>query len=232
MFIYLLRHKRTGKEYVGKTVVSLRSRLYEHKARAKSGAPYPLSEAIRQDGVESFEMILLATARSHDELWTLEQQFIADRNTIHPHGYNLVRGGRGNYGWKMPAETRAKVAASRRGRSAWNKGVKASQETRRAMSLARKGQDTPARQAARAKMMTTEVRARISASKRGVPLKPAHRSRMSAIARCIQAAMSPEAKQIRNKKVADRKRAWWASLSPSAREAHIDKMKAGHSAAP
>src|SRR3990167_7979837 len=125
MFIYVIRHKASGREYVGKTVEPLSHRLSGHRSRATRGSRSPLHHAMQADGVDAFEMELLATATSHDELWALEKQFIEERNTVYPNGYNLVRGGRGNFGWKMPEDTRAKIAAARTGQPAWNKGVPA-----------------------------------------------------------------------------------------------------------
>jgi len=174
MCIYLLRHKVTGKEYVGKTVASVRSRMRGHKARAKSGATYPLSVAIREDGIEAFEVTILATASAHEDLWRLEQQHIASRGTLYPHGYNLTSGGRGNYGWKVPAEAREKMAAAKRGKSTWNKGLQMSPEQRNALSLARRGRPrTPAQIAAVAAMQSPAAIAKMAASRRGVKMSPA-----------------------------------------------------------
>lgn len=207
MFIYLLRHRASGKEYIGKTVKSLRMRLYGHKSRAMAGADYPISRAIREHGVEVFDMVLLATAESHDELWRLEQHYIEERQTLVPNGFNLVRGGKGNYGWTPSEATRRRISEAMIGRVGWNKGLAMSEEVRRAMSLTRKGKpQTAAQKEARGKAMTDEVRAKISASKTGVPLPDGCRAKWSTVAKRNHAAMSPEKKRLRAQRISATKK--------------------------
>jgi group I intron endonuclease len=229
MFIYVLRHTATGREYIGKTVEPLSHRLSGHKSRAKRGESYPLHEAIRADGIEAFTMELLAVATSHEELWRLERAFIAERNTLHPHGFNLVRGGRGNYGWKMPDETRQKIAAARIGQPSSNKGRQMSPAQCAAMSLARKGKPkTPAQLAA---VRSVTARAASAASGRLNRGRRRNRAQWSEVQRRVHAERSPEAKARRNQKIADSKRAWWASLPPDARLAQIKSMSRGQTEA-
>ena len=229
MFIYVIRHKVTGREYVGKTVEPLSYRLSGHRSRARRGSRSPLHHAMVADGVEAFEMELLATATTHEELWTLEKRFIAERNTVYPHGYNLVRGGRGNYGWQMPEETRQKISAARIGQEPWNRGQKMPASFGEAMSRARKGQ--PKTDAQLAAVRTPHAKAasaktgRLNRGRRMDPVK------WSNVQRRVQAEMPDEAKAVRNQKVADSKRAWWASLTPKERSAHVQKMKRGQTAA-
>ena len=225
MFIYALRHIATGREYIGKTVGPLRYRLSGHRSRANRRERYPLYEAIRSDGIAAFEMNLLATAASHEELWKLEQEFITERNTLYPNGFNLVCGGRGNYGWHMAEETRQKIAASRRGQPSSNKGRRMSEAQRVAMSRARKGKPkTPAQLAA---VRSIEARARSAAIGRRNRGHRQDSAKWAHTQRRVQAAMPPEAKAIRNRKVGEAKREWWASLTGGQRIAHIQKMTEG-----
>jgi hypothetical protein len=48
---------------------------------------------MRKYGAESFELTVLATAQTLDELNALEVQYIQKLNTISPNGYNLAPGG-------------------------------------------------------------------------------------------------------------------------------------------
>jgi hypothetical protein len=64
---------------------------------------------MRKYGVESFELSILATAQTLDELNELEVQYIQKLNTLVPNGYNLAPGGSVRM-WH--SESRAKIAVA------------------------------------------------------------------------------------------------------------------------
>lgn len=139
MFLYVIRNIRDGKEYVGTTTRSLSLRMNDHRYRSQAGRrESPLYEAIRKDGIESFEMKPIGKAASYEELLEMEQAEIQERNTLYPHGYNLVKGGRGNFGWQMKPETRAKIAAKATGRVGPWSGKKMSAEARANIAAAQR----------------------------------------------------------------------------------------------
>ena len=99
------------------------------------------------------------------------------------------------------------------------------------MSQARKGKPkTPAQAAAFAKITTPAAIEKMRATRRAQGFL-GNRATWSAVAKRVQASMSPEAKAERNRKVADAKREWWASRTSEQRTQHINKMKSGHLAA-
>lgn len=151
MFVYLIHNRMTGMCYVGTTIASVRRRFREHVSCALTQhRPQALYVAIREYGAEAFTVETLHTVDTYDEMLAREIDEIAARQTLQPHGYNTVKGGRGNFGWKMRDETKRKIAAKATGRRAWNKGIPNSVEARAKMSAVRKGRPaTPAQLIAR-----------------------------------------------------------------------------------
>ena len=95
--VYLLIH-RSGIKYVGQTVTNFPRRWTGHcnnAAREPSRGDSLVSNLIRLDGPESFQSEILGTANDQYELDTLERRFIAEHNTLAPHGLNKSRGGGG-----------------------------------------------------------------------------------------------------------------------------------------
>ncbi len=131
MTLYVYHHRASGKEYVGTTTRPLRFRVNDHRSRARNGGrKNPLYDAMQTDGENAFDISVLAETESYEELLRLEREAIQLRNTLAPNGFNLVRGGRGNFGWAMPTETRQKIAAKAAGRQPWNVGRSMSIEFR------------------------------------------------------------------------------------------------------
>jgi len=96
-FIYLIRNKINGMEYVGQTIQNLQKRLQMHQY-IKSHCSY-LRNAMNKYGFENFEMIclekILEPTRDSlsDKLNILEKEYILRKNTLFPKGYNLTTGG-------------------------------------------------------------------------------------------------------------------------------------------
>jgi transposase len=89
--VYLVRNVVTLQGYVGQTVSTLRNRWRQHK---QSGSPCRLlSEAIKEWGPDSFEMMRLDLATSADDLNGKEKAWIHKLGTLAPNGYNLFEGG-------------------------------------------------------------------------------------------------------------------------------------------
>lgn len=88
MQIYLIRHKATGRSYVGQTIWDFNSR---YKAGNWIGVTSNrhLKAAGRKYGKDAFEIIILWEGQcSRDELDKLEQKFMEEHKALHPHGYN------------------------------------------------------------------------------------------------------------------------------------------------
>src|SRR3990167_4351501 len=187
MFLYVIRNTLNGMEYVGTTTQSLGLRMSGHRYSAKRGiGNSPLYEAIRQYGIEHFTMECISRADTYEELLRLEQAAIQDRATLHPQGYNLVKGGRGNHGWQMRTETRRKIAARATGRVGSMLGRTMSNESRVKMSIVRKGLSTPA----------------LLAARRRNGSNPESRRKISVAAKARWATMSCEARTVQNARLA------------------------------
>lgn len=110
MLIYLAKNKTNGKYYVGKTKGSLSNRWQVHLWDAKKGSKVTFHKAIRKYGESSFELEILSTCSSLEEMNNLEVLWIitlasCDRQI----GYNMGFGTAGGYGDK-PLEERRKIA--------------------------------------------------------------------------------------------------------------------------
>lgn len=96
-YIYLLRNKHSGKQYVGQTTTSIVSRCASHRKashRKDSRKPNtPLAKAIRKFGIDSFEVKCLEKCSSQGELNNQEQYWIKKIDSLFPVGYNLRSGG-------------------------------------------------------------------------------------------------------------------------------------------
>jgi hypothetical protein len=93
--VYQVTNTVTGRVYVGITTMTLVQRLAAHRAgsAARRGGPGTLAEAMRAYPAEAFQIDLLATHATHEELCAAEQYWIDTLKSQSPAGYNLNRGG-------------------------------------------------------------------------------------------------------------------------------------------
>ena len=151
--IYLLTCLANGKKYVGQTVRSLHVRWVTHFNGAKHPGKkkFYLHRALLKHGKEGFQISLVCSCYSKEELDLMEDLYIAAYDTMNPDkGYNSRRGG-GN--GKFSAESRKRCSESKRGlkyqprKIAGPRGIdhpnfgrKATLEARRKMSENRSGE--------------------------------------------------------------------------------------------
>lgn len=123
--VYVIRHRGSGKEYVGKSII-LNNRMRQHR---QANSSHYLHRAIRQHGLDQFEVLVVFTG-SKEDVTAREIEEIAMRNTFAPAGYNMTAGGDGGNFVEWTPERRADAAKRATGR-------KASEETKikRAASL-------------------------------------------------------------------------------------------------
>lgn len=205
MHVYRIRNIDNGMEYVGTTTTSVPQRWREHvRAAFQQNRPQPLYVAMRRHGVEAFHVETMKECSSYEEMLQVEIELIRDRQTLAPHGYNLVRGGRGNFGWQMPKAVKQKIAQKAIGRPAWFRGQKHSTETRAKMSAARKGKPkTEAQLAAvrKPRVIREDSRQKMrDAATRHGPIP------VSQCRRFLGLTHSEEPRQ----KMAEARRQWWA----------------------
>lgn len=91
MLVYVVVNKVNGKGYVGQTTQGLEVRWYQHCLL--QGKCRVLESAIRKYGANAFEVSVVATAQTQEELNRLEKLTCLALNTYAPHGYNLKEGG-------------------------------------------------------------------------------------------------------------------------------------------
>jgi len=86
--IYMIRHKESGKKYIGRsTDIANRWNLHKrHTEQRKDRSP--LHRAMRKYGYDAFEWKVLTTAPARLHIM-LERQFIRDWKVMAPHGYNV-----------------------------------------------------------------------------------------------------------------------------------------------
>lgn len=116
MVIYLIRHRETGKAYVGQTRRKLEVRFLGHQTCArdpKKRSIQLISRAIHCHGWDAFDTSVLQECESLEELNLAEQQWIAELNTLSPAGYNLTTGGGCKAAFSL--ESIAKLSRSKMG---------------------------------------------------------------------------------------------------------------------
>lgn len=87
--IYMAKHKKNGKVYIGQTKNTLKHRSYD-----KNNFTGRFADAIHKYGKDAFEWSVVLECFSQKELNDKEEFFISHHNSIDPkHGYNVRFGG-------------------------------------------------------------------------------------------------------------------------------------------
>jgi group I intron endonuclease len=135
--IYIVKNNVNFKVYVGQTTRDFDVRWRQHQNDAKCGKDYNLGKAIRKYGIENFSAHIAATASSKDDLYRLETCWIISLRSNNPKfGYNMTFGGEGTLGYKASEETRRKQSKARKGR-------KLSEQARMNIAKAKLGPKNP-----------------------------------------------------------------------------------------
>ena len=80
-----------GKEYVGQTAGPIWQRLARHRRDTRRNPERPICAAFLQHGQPAIKVTILASGiSSRAERVAIEAQAIAERNTIHPNGLNIL----------------------------------------------------------------------------------------------------------------------------------------------
>lgn len=222
--VYVITCRETGKAYIGTTIESIARRYRGHWSRSRRGSDAPLHVDMRRVDSCAFVVELIAEYDTYEAMLARERSEIAARHTLIPHGYNQVRGGPGNYGWQMRAETRDKIAAKTLGRQPWNKGrtmdamycaiMRAACQKREANRRAR-GVRRPAWN--RGMPPSVEHRAKISTALKGRRYSPEELAAHRGLKR------SPESRQ----RISEAKKRWWTTLTQEQHVAQVAKMRGG-----
>lgn len=111
MIIYKLTNRITGLSYIGQTSRKLEDRLYGH-FHSKSNSY--VSRAIQKYGKDAFEISILQSCKSLEDLNLSEQFWIKELNTMNPFGYNLDSGGSLNKTFSQSTKTKMSEKAKQR----------------------------------------------------------------------------------------------------------------------
>ena len=183
-FVYKITNTINNKSYIG---ISIHEPEKDRIRKHLSGQGNRIIErAVKKYGKDAFTYEILEANVFDEFLPDLEVAYIANYNTVVPHGYNLTYGGQG--GGSPSAEARRKMSEARRGK-------KLSEEHRRKISESGKGKKRkpykrkPHSEKTRRKMSEThkrknktispEHRRKISEANRGRKFSPEIRRKLS-----------------------------------------------------
>lgn len=124
----------SGKEYIGITSKSLKSRICDHRYASKK-FNHPFGKAVKKYG-DNLEWEILFIVDSWEEACKEEIRLIKEYNTFVPNGYNATRGGEGSVGRIITEEERLRLSTYKFN----NSGIKFSKEHCKRISESRKGQ--------------------------------------------------------------------------------------------
>jgi hypothetical protein len=96
--VYLIEHAADERKYVGVTMGTAEERWEQHVQKATEGKRIHrsgLHYAIKLYGAESFKILVIAKAKNHGELQSLEIEYVEKFSTLAPRGFNLNAGGSG-----------------------------------------------------------------------------------------------------------------------------------------
>ena len=91
--IYCITNQINGKQYIGKTILSVERRFWEHKSERLRSPERPLYRAMNKYGVENFTIETLEEC-DYKILSEREMYWISQKGTYH-NGYNATLGGEG-----------------------------------------------------------------------------------------------------------------------------------------
>lgn len=172
-YVYVHTCNANGKKYVGVTGRNPESRWKEGRGYKTNKHFY---SAILKHGWDNFEHEVFEVD-SKEEMYRKEVELISFYHSNDPKfGYNNSSGGEYSHlGCKSSEETRRKISEARKGQPAWNKGKKMSKEYCRIMSESRKGK--PSKQIGYTR--SEETKRKISEAARKSHSDPEYRKHMS-----------------------------------------------------
>jgi len=119
MIIYKVSNKKTGKSYIGKTILSISKRISNHLNEAQRNKKrYVFHNALIKYGIDNFNIEVLCHCSNKDNLSKMETFYIQYYNThyLDGYGYNMSYGGDGQIGHIHTKETRRKMSLAQKER--------------------------------------------------------------------------------------------------------------------
>lgn len=106
MIAYEITNTVNGKRYIGITKRPMHKRWAQHLYAASRSPTAPLHRAIQKYGSDAFTVRHIASAKTYDDLYLLEEELVTQEGTYWPRGYNATRGGEGAPGYHPPPGSR------------------------------------------------------------------------------------------------------------------------------
>lgn len=106
----------SGKQYIGITTETVRSRFLRHVKKTQAGQKNAVNLAIAKYGAHTVQVRALVVADDWNYLCAMERRAIAVFETLSPNGYNLTSGGEGVPGLPCRNDTRRKISKANKGR--------------------------------------------------------------------------------------------------------------------
>ncbi len=139
-FVYVIKNKITGKEYVGVTTLTPEERFKVHVATAQGihksrykNQPYFYRSLIKY-GAKAWKIrVVHSGCATKAGISKNERKFIAQLGTYAPGGYNTTLGGEGTFGYKMSDEAKQKLRELRLGTKHKSSTLRKMRESRKGM---------------------------------------------------------------------------------------------------
>jgi len=170
-YVYMIINTVNQKKYIGISIHEPEKRRI--KAHLSGRGNRIIANAVKKYGKDAFTYEILEANVFDEFLPDLEVAYIAEFNTVAPHGYNLDSGG----SHAIPSEeTRRKLSRINKGENHHFFGKKHTADTRRKISEANKGEKNPNF----GKPISAEQKRRISTANKGRKRSEEHKRKISA----------------------------------------------------
>lgn len=139
--IYMIFNFETEDFYIGSARVNFNKRYKQHFVDLRGGRHINniLQRSFNKHGGENFYFIIIEFVDGEDNILNKEQFYIDELNPR----YNIAKNVRQpKLGIKMSEEHKERLRQINLGKPAWNKGIPFCEETRRKMSISKKGKST------------------------------------------------------------------------------------------
>lgn len=112
MFIYKITNKIDGKIYIGATTRTIEERMKEHYRRRITC----IDKAIYEQGKDNFIVEVVEECSSKEDLMLRENYWVKYYKCIIPNGYNMCEGGGKTIGFRHREESKKNMSVNRKGK--------------------------------------------------------------------------------------------------------------------
>lgn len=169
--IYIIKNTVNNKFYIGSSV-DIKKRFRTHLFSLKKNNHHSkyLQNAFNKHGKNSFIFEIIEECKK-ENLIIREQHFIDILNPV----YNIAKIAGNSIGTKRNKETLKKLSDSHKGQKAWNKGIPATDESKKNQSLKMKGRES----GAKGITWSEKSRKKLSESRKNIKFSDNHKQLLS-----------------------------------------------------